>query len=153
MNGLESKRSRGKEVPEFLSKIDAPYLYSENEQFKMEYWVKPDLLKRPISDGWIGKTTTFPHLTIYVEKLNVAFWKKSFKAHVVQINGDVEVESYWFLPKNVVPISQAVLAIEQYEYWKNTKLCKTIEECDHFGSRKNSSIDRVPVCTQCGKVL
>lgn len=140
-------------MSEFLSKIDAPYLYTELEQFEMEHWAKPILLKCPIQEGWIGKTATFPHLTIYVEKLNVPFWEKRFKAHVVQINGDVEVKGHWFLPKNVVPISQATLAVEQYEYWKNTKFCKTQEECDHLCSKKLSKIDWVPVCTQCGKVL
>lgn len=140
-------------MPEFLSKVDAPYLYSKIEQFEMERWGKPNLLNSPIKDGWIGKTATFPHLTMYVEKLKVPFWKKSFLAHVVQINGDVEINNYWFLPRNTVPLSQAKLAVEQYEYWKNTKFSKTQDECDHFGSRKTSTIDWVPVCTQCGKVL
>lgn len=140
-------------MTKLLNKIDAPFLYSEIEQYQMERWYKPDVLNSPITNGWLGKTPNYPYRTMYVEKLKVPFWKKSFKAYGVKLNGEIEVKHLWFLPKNAVSISQAKLAIEQYEYWKNTKFCKAQNECDNFSSWKNSTIDWVSVCTQCGKVL
>ncbi|RSP97640.1 hypothetical protein EA716_02300 [Acinetobacter baumannii] len=140
-------------MTDFLNKIDSPYLYSELEQFEIERWLKRDLLNSPIADGWIGKTPKYPYRTIYVEKLIVPFWEKRFKAYVIQLNGEIDEQRFWFRPKKTVPLSQAKRDFERYEYWKNTKFAKTQEECDHFCSKKTSTIDWVPVCTQCGKVF
>lgn len=140
-------------MPEFLSKIDSPYRYDEIECHQMEMFLKKYFALSPIVEGWMGRTLNPPFKTLYVEKLNVPFWERSYKVQILREDGGFEQEYRWFLPKGAVALDQVQSAIERYECWKTTPFSKAPDECDHFGSRKTSTIDWVPVCTQCGKVL
>lgn len=139
-------------MSEFLSKVDAPYLYADHLKFVIETWMKPDVANSPIENGWFARTSKYPHKNVYVEKIDVPFWKKGYKAHVKVSEGQYEIQYWWRLTKDSISLDLLREAIQRYEYWENTKFNKTESECGNRHKFNRTKNGWYWVCTECGKV-